>query len=342
MNDNSSQKTAETFVAATADDQVTLASFLRRRLTGRSWGQIRRLIDSRRVSLDGRTCLDAARRLTPGEQVSVHDAPLRQLPKAADLSVRYLDRHVVIVEKPPGLISERHQSQLQWPARRRRIEPTLDELLIGLIGSANRANPSQKSEKPLWGVQRLDRETSGLIVFARTHPAAMHLREQFREHTVGRTYLALVHGCITAGRLASRLVRDAGDGRRGSTDRPGAGKLAVTHVRPIEQLGDYSLVECRLETGRTHQIRIHLAERGNVVCGDSRYGPPDESRLPPPAGLQRMALHACRLRIIHPESDEPLEFEAHLPTDLDRVITALRSTKRAAATAKKTQTLGEA
>ena len=115
---------------------------------------------------------------------------------------------------------------------------------------------------PIRSVHRIDRETSGLLVFARTVPAGRILAEQFRQHTTQRKYLALAVGRVGKGTIISSLVRDRGDGRRGSAD-DGKGKHALTHVQPCEHFGnEYTLVQCRLETGRTHQIRIHLAESG--------------------------------------------------------------------------------
>jgi acetyl/propionyl-CoA carboxylase alpha subunit len=112
------------------------------------------------------------------------------------------------------------------------------------------------------------------MVFARTVPAERDLMQQFRQHTVHRRYLAIVQGTVEQRTIESYLVRDRGDGRRGSASQPGVGKRAVTHIRPLEPLDGYMLIECRLETGRTHQIRIHLAELGHPVCGEKIYHQP--------------------------------------------------------------------
>src|SRR5262249_24736641 len=137
---------------------------------------------------------------------------------------------------------------------------------------------------PARAVHRLDRETSGLMVFARTHAAERILAQQFREHATHRRYLAIVQGRVEAQTIRTRLLRDRGDGRRGSTNLPNVGKEAITHVKPLEYLplprgqgrgegAAYTLIQCKLETGRTHQIRIHLSEQGHPVCGEKVYCP---------------------------------------------------------------------
>jgi 23S rRNA pseudouridine1911/1915/1917 synthase len=174
-------------------------------------------------------------------------------------------------------------------------------------------------------VHRLDRETSGLMVFARTVPAERILGAQFREHTTHRRYLAVVLGTVKAQTIETFLVRDRGDTRRGSTHEPGVGKRAVTHVKPLEALGDYTLIECRLETGRTHQIRIHLSELGHPLCGDKVYNQPlfKKPRVDL-SGAPRLALHATELTVDHPTSGEAMTFQMDLPADLRAFVERLR------------------
>ena len=149
-------------------------------------------------------------------------------------------------------------------------------------------------------VHRIDNETSGLVVFARTPAAETHLGEQFRAHTVERRYLALVRGEAKPGRIESWLVRDRGDGRRGSGPT-GSGQRAVTHVEVLETFATTSLVACRLETGRTHQVRIHLGEAGTPLCGERVYDRPPHGRpAADPSGATRIALHAETLGLTHP------------------------------------------
>lgn len=152
--------------------------------------------------------------------------------------------------------------------------------------------------------------------------------EQFRKHTTQRRYLAIVEGHVEAQTIETRLVRDRGDGRRGSTDKPNVGKRAVTHVKPLEDLDGYTLIECRLETGRTHQIRIHLSELGHPLCGEKVYRKPLGGKpIPDRSGAPRLALHAASLGFQHPISGKPLYFESPLPKDLTKLLERLREAK---------------
>ena len=156
-------------------------------------------------------------------------------------------------------------------------------------------------------VQRLDKETSGLIVFARTVPAERGLGMQFRVHDVTRRYLAVVAGRLLPQSIRTSLVPDRGDGRRGSTTNPKLGKEAVTHVAVEETLPGYTILSCRLETGRTHQIRIHLAELGHPVCGEDVYNRTQPGEvIADRSGAPRLALHAAELGFAHPAGSEPL------------------------------------
>jgi 23S rRNA pseudouridine1911/1915/1917 synthase len=318
---------------AAADVGQTLTAFLRGHLAGASWSQVQKLVRSRHVLIHGNLCTDAARRLKEGEVVKVLEVAAAPPPKADDVRIVHVDDDVVVVEKPTGLTTTRHHEELSWPARRRQAQPTLEELVPDAIGRhlaarygsvPGRAAPKRRRIPPVKAVHRIDRETSGLVVFARNVPAGRILAEQFRLHTTHRRYLALVVGRVRARTITSHLLRDRGDGRRGSGDGDD-GKEAITHVAAVEHFGDdYTLVECRLETGRTHQIRIHMSESGHQVCGERVYashrrdGKQDESQAP------RVMLHAAELGFVHPTTGEELRFTSPLPADIRKVLAALR------------------
>lgn len=325
----------------------TIVTVMRKWLAGKSWNDARRLLASRRIMVNGNLCLDAGRRLKEGEVLKLLANPAATPPREEDVRVRFMDTHLVVIEKPAGMTTLRHPEERNWPRRRKQLQPTLDEILPRIIekkaqgrrqGKASGPkpagrNPSRQKGPPrrLRAVHRIDRETSGLMVFARTIEAESKLGLQFRAHSLDRVYLAIVSGDVKAQTIESRLVPDRGDGRRGSTRDPQLGKAAVTHVRPIDRTAGYTLLECRLETGRTHQIRIHLSESGHPLCGDKVYrGPFPGKPLVDDSGAPRVALHAAELGFEHPVTGEKLRFSMPLPADLSDLWNRLRQQSRAA------------
>ncbi len=315
-----------------------LERLLRARLPQLSWAQARKLVAGRRVLINGNLCLENQRRVQSGDVIKVVLHSLPPLPTAADVELVFLDEHLVVVDKPPGITSVRHPHERRERGRRQQFQKTLDELVPEVISRLERPAQGPPSTRRRYGtksfpsrprvypVHRLDRDTSGLMVFARTSAAAERLTEQFRLHSTRRAYQAIVHGRIQAQRIETQLVRDRGDGRRGSVAEEGVGKRSITHVRPLRRLGPVTLVECRLETGRTHQIRIHLSEAGHPLCGDNKYPGSAESRrldelLRPP----RLALHAVHLGFMHPITGRVLKFQSSLPPDLQQFIRRLSS-----------------
>jgi 23S rRNA pseudouridine1911/1915/1917 synthase len=231
----------------------------------------------------------------------------------------------VVVDKPAGLTTMRHREEAAefGPRAQRYLPPTLADQLPALLAQGHLGKRT-----PIYAVHRLDKETSGLVVFARSKEAERNLGKHFRSHTIERRYLAVVRGPAKAGRIESYLVRDRGDGRRGSTAQHGDGKRAVTHLRVLEDLGDYTLVECRLETGRTHQVRIHLGESGTPICGDHVYDRPLHGKpVPDRSGAPRLALHAANLGLQHPATGKRMVWESPLPKDLKTLVARLRAAR---------------
>jgi 23S rRNA pseudouridine1911/1915/1917 synthase len=283
---------------------------------------VRRLVQTRQVRLNGEVWLDPARRLKEGDVVELLGRPAPPARREEAVVVRHLDEDVVVVEKPSGMNTVRHPAERDWDDRRRALSPTLEDVVSRLI--ADREGRSRRRPR-LRVVHRLDKDTSGLVVFARSVPAERGLGKQFHAHTVLRRYLAVVPGLVVPQTIATRLVRDRGDGRRGSTEGEGVGKEAVTHVDVVERLPGYTLLACRLETGRTHQIRIHLAEMGHPVCGEAVYNRrPGGAPQPDGSGAPRLALHAAELGFVHPTTGETLHWTMPLPADLDAFVRRLR------------------
>jgi 23S rRNA pseudouridine1911/1915/1917 synthase len=220
----------------------------------------------------------------------------------------YADAQVAVVSKPAGLATVPFGDE----------RDTLDRVVQSLLRKTGRTGTSVA---PLGVVQRLDKETSGLVVFARTVPAKRALQQQFRDHTVHRRYLAVAHGAVASTTYRSWLVTDRGDGFRGSTKNVRVGREAITHVRPLEPLNGATLAECALETGRTHQIRIHLSEAGHPIVGERVYVRGYDGPL---LAAPRLLLHAAELGFSHPAIDREMDFSEPLPKDMEEAIEKLR------------------
>jgi 23S rRNA pseudouridine1911/1915/1917 synthase len=322
----------QTFTVSEAQEGITLAAFLRACLPGQSWSQVRALVRQRRVRLNGELWLDDARRVHTSETVDLLKRPQPKPHEGADIVLRHLDEHVVVVEKPAGINTVRHPAEREWGEQRKALTPTLEDLVPRRISLTEKRPSSGR----LRIVQRLDKETSGLVVFARSVLAERILGQQFHDHTVLRRYIAIAHGKVRTGTIHTWLIRDRGDGRRGSAGNAlrgvpaeprEIGKEAITHVELLEELpGGYSRIACKLETGRTHQIRIHLAEQGHPICGDKVYiHRPDGTLFPDRSGAPRLCLHAAELGFVHPASGENLHWEMPLPDDLETFLACLRA-----------------
>ncbi|WP_438026422.1 RluA family pseudouridine synthase [Sorangium sp. So ce233] len=304
-----------------------------RALASVSWSDARRLIETGKVLVGNAVATSTRRRVLSGERIEVRlSAPRPETVRRRKLEgelVVYADASVVVVNKPAGVSTIPYGDE--DPAEQ---AATLDALVREVLARRDRL----RGRAPLGVVQRLDKGTSGLLVFARTLAAKKHLAQQLRVRSMHRQYLALAHGAVPRGTHRSYLIEDRGDGLRGSA-REGRreGQLAVTHVEPIETLrgtdeagaAGVTLVACRLETGRTHQIRIHLAETGHPLVGETVYvrdyrGP----RIPAP----RLMLHAAELGFSHPSDDRPMRFQAPPPADFDEVLERLRQPRQKGAT----------
>ena len=336
----------QTFHLVEAYDHLSLGQALKRLLPEQSWSQVRKLIAARRVQVNGNLCLDEGRRVKAGDVLKIAERSLARPADASDIKIVHLDEHLLVVQKPAGVTTLRHREETDLPERRKQLQPTLDELLprvlarqlgIALMDDTNPKRQRGSARRPserrgvrslqrdkrlqVRAVHRLDRDTSGLMVFARTPEAEQKLIRMFAKHDVQRAYVAVVHGQLTEPRtIDTWLIRDRGDGLRGSCLRGEAtegAQRAITHVRPMEQLAGYTIVECRLETGRTHQIRIHLSEIGHILCGERTYThAPGAKPRADTSGAPRQALHAAEIAFTHPTNNQPLRFRMPLPKDL--------------------------
>lgn len=309
-----------------------------------SWSAIKKILRARRVTIGGVLCIDEGRQLSRGEVVTVLDQPMPPPPTDKDVSIVYVDAALVVAEKPSGMVSLRRQADQNWSWNRKNQQPTLDECVARLIanhgntshgksGHQNKSKPTNYNHLPqLFPVHRIDRDTSGLLVFARNSDVQTDLIQQFAQHQSVRMYLALIPGSIEDQTVRSHFVRDRGDGLRGSSTNSSDGQLAITHFRTLKSLGrvkppgNLSELECRLETGRTNQIRIHLAELGHPICGDIKYrGPFGTEPIEDQSCIRRLALHAAQLNFEHPVNQKPMSFQSPWPADIQRYLKWLDS-----------------
>ncbi|HEV2723985.1 MAG TPA: RluA family pseudouridine synthase [Thermoleophilaceae bacterium] len=296
------------FVATEDDAGLRLDAALVSRGVIPSRAKAQRAIVDRLVRVDGRV-RRASHRMAAGEEVVMAEAdPSAQggeQPEVA-VSVVHEDSHLMVVDKPTGVVVHPGAGHSHG---------TLSQALAGR--AAGGPDPGRAGI-----VHRLDRDTSGLLIVAKSEEAHAALSRMLRERRVQREYLALVEGCPDArtGTIDAPIGRDRDHRTRMST-RTDRARSAVTHFEVIEALPRTTLLSVRLETGRTHQIRAHLSAIGHPVCGDSRYGGGESGRR---LELTRQFLHSTRLMFEHPVTREFLACESRLPADLHRAVDAAR------------------
>lgn len=268
------------------------------------------------VSLNGQPA-ESKRKLIGGEEVVLtptFQTVTKVAPEAIPLHIVFEDEALIVVDKPQGLVVH--------PAAGHH-DGTLQNALLHYAPSLDKVPRSGI-------VHRIDKDTSGLLMVARTVEAHKQLVEQLQAHTVHRQYLALVQGTLTGGGTIDLPLGRHGSDRKRFAVRPD-GKSAVTHYRIHERFSAHTLVEVQLETGRTHQIRVHMAHIGHPLVGDPVYG--GRARLPQGAspeliaalrGFKRQALHAGSLGIDHPETGEYMEWVSPLPADFEALLDILR------------------
>jgi len=310
------------FTAAPGRAHERLDQFLADCLPELTRSQLKRLCDEGLVLLDGGPA-KAGARLKGGETVAVtvpDPAPSEALPQDIPLAVLYEDRHLIVIDKPAGLVVH--------PAPGHQEGTLVNALLYhchDLAGVGGELRPGI--------VHRLDKDTSGVMVATKDDETHNHLAAQFKRHSITRRYVALVHGIVPrdTGTVESAIGRHPTD-RKKMSSQARSGRRAVTHWRVLKRYDQdrLTLVELTLETGRTHQIRVHFSEMNLPIVGDPVYGnrgranavadPELRRRL---QQLARQALHARLLGFIHPATGDYMEFESPLPPELNDIVVCL-------------------
>ena len=290
-----------------------LDRWLSARLPELSRARLQVLIAAGRVRVGGRA-VKASHRLRGGERVEVEvppPAPEELVPEPAALAIVHEDAHVLVVDKPAGMVVHPGAGHARGTLAAAVLAhaPT-----IAGVGGPRRPGI----------VHRLDKDTSGLLGLAKTREAYEALVAQLASRTVTRRYLVVVHGRVArdAGVVDRPIGRHPHDRVRMAVRPAGRGRRAVTRFRVLERFARFTHLEVSLETGRTHQIRVHLASLGHPVAGDAVYG--GRRRPPVPVPLEGLALHAAALAFVHPATGERLEFRAPLPARMERLLSHLR------------------
>jgi 23S rRNA pseudouridine1911/1915/1917 synthase len=308
----------KTFVATTEDIGKRLDQFLVSQISGTSRARVQQLIEEKNVLVnDGVT--KASLRLRGGERIAilgdVTSPPLRAMAEEIPLDIVYEDDDLAVVNKAAGMMVHAGAG----PTEDERNRGTLVNALLHRFGQLSAVGGELRPGI----VHRLDKATSGLIVVAKNDESHRKLAAQFARRLVKKTYIALVHGWLKQdrGTISSSISRDRVRRTRMTTKRSG-GREAITHYTVQERIdskyGKFTLLEVRIDTGRTHQIRVHLASLRHPVVGDTLYGAPREMSGKNDAGisLPRNFLHAAALQLQHPRSGEVLSFARPLPEEL--------------------------
>ena len=276
------------------------------------------LTKSGALTRDGKAVRDPATKVKGDERfiLAIPDpVPAHNEPQEIPLPIVYEDEHLLVIDKPAGLVVH--------PAAGNRDGTLVNALLHhcggSLSGIGGVARPGI--------VHRIDKDTSGLLVIAKHDKAHEGLAKQFADHSIDRRYLAIVSGVPrqAEGSVDAPLARSPQNRKKVAIVSPGKGKRAVTHWKRLELLNDAALVECRLETGRTHQVRVHMASIGHPLVGDPVYGrgKTTHRKLLNQLDFKRQALHAAHLGFIHPVTKGRLSFDSALPSDMQELFTAL-------------------
>jgi len=278
-----------------------------------SRSRLQQLIRAGQVWLNGKPCLDKNRALQTGDRIEVRIpavTPSRLEPERIPLDILYEDDDLIVLNKPRDLVvhpAPGHPS---------------GTLVHALLAHCPRLSGINGEQRP-GIVHRLDKDTTGALVIAKHDQAHQHLQAQIQAKTARRLYLGVVFGrpAQSQGTVSAPIGRHPVDRQKMAVLPPGQGRAAVTHWQVLERLGNYTLMQFELETGRTHQIRVHAAHMRLPIVGDPLYTQSKTS----PVKLSGQALHAWKLSFIHPRSGQPMHFTAPLPEEFERLLRQLRS-----------------
>ena len=292
--------------------------------SGLSRERVKALLGEGRIALGGKPVRQASLKPASGTAFAIRvpeAVPAEAAAQDIPLCVVFEDAHLIVVDKPAGLVVHPAAGNLDGTLVNALLHHCANSGGGQLSGIGGVARPGI--------VHRIDKDTSGLLVVAKTDAAHEGLARQFADHSIERAYRAVVAGLPMplAGTVRGAIARSPVNRKKMALVEEGRGKHAVTHYKTLERLQGAALVECRLETGRTHQVRVHMASIGHPLLGDPVYGrsPPRLRPILTALGFQRQALHAAELGFIHPVTGETVRFASDIPEDMITLIGELRN-----------------
>ena len=293
--------------------------------------KVNKIIKNNLLKLNGSTFNDPSAKVKLGDQiefVSLQEESIDLVPKKMDLKIIFEDEDIIIIDKPIGMVVHPGAGNFE------------NTMVNGLLYHCKNKLSGISGEDRPGIVHRIDKDTSGLLVVAKNDQAHAFIAKQFEEHTIKRSYLVFVYGILRPlhGRIETLIGRNKTNRQKMSTDVD-KGKEAITNYETLEvfkgsKILDISLVKCMLETGRTHQIRVHMSHKGNPILGDQTYGKKikklrgvDQEFEDILKSLKRQALHAHTLGFVHPKTNQDVFYASELPEDLNKLKNRLETLK---------------
>ena len=293
--------------------------------------KVNKIIKNKLLKLNGKTFNDPSAKVKLGDQIefiNLQEESVDLVPKKMDLKIIFEDEDIIIIDKPIGMVVHPGAGNFE------------NTMVNGLLYHCKNKLSGISGEDRPGIVHRIDKDTSGLLVVAKNDQAHSFIAKQFEEHTIKRSYLVFVYGILRPlhGRIETLIGRNKTNRQKMSTD-VARGKEAITNYETLEvfkgsKILDISLVKCVLETGRTHQIRVHMSHKGNPILGDQTYGKKikkfrgvDQEFEDIVKSLKRQALHAHTLGFVHPKTNQDVFYASELPEDLNKLKNRLETLK---------------